>query len=58
MLEGGGGALGGACKTVKVSYTLVFTSDGSKDAVAAAAAAAAAIAVVGEGADMASQMSV
>jgi hypothetical protein len=37
---------------------LVFTSDGSKDAVAAAAAAAAAIAVVGEGADMASQMSV
>ncbi len=33
-----GGALGGACKITKVVYALVFTSDGSKHAVAAVAA--------------------
>jgi hypothetical protein len=41
VLDAGVGALGGTCKVAKVGYALVFTSDGSKHAVAAEAAAVA-----------------
>ena len=55
-VQGGAGGLGATCKLHKVSYAVVFTSDGNSVAAAAAAAAAAATRGSGGGDDSASRM--